>query len=79
LEKLARAGAEIAFMDITIVTEEPKMKPLYDDVKASLNKIFKIGLENISFKSKSHERVGEVGAGKAAMCYAVVTIKRRSK
>lgn len=76
IELLAQNGWEIAFMDATIITEAPKMKPHYDAVKNSLENIFKIGLENISFKSKSHEGVGEIGAGNAAMCHALVTLRR---
>ncbi len=76
LEKLKTHGWDIIHIDATIVTEEPKIKPHYEAVRNSLNNIFKIGLENISFKSKSHERVGEIGAGNAAMCHAVVTVSR---
>ncbi|WP_428898534.1 2-C-methyl-D-erythritol 4-phosphate cytidylyltransferase / 2-C-methyl-D-erythritol 2 [Parelusimicrobium proximum] len=76
LEMLKEHGAEIIHIDATIITEEPKMKPLYEDIRHSLNKIFKIGLENISFKSKSHERIGDIGEGKAAMCHTVVTIRK---
>lgn len=70
--------AEIVHIDATIITEEPKMKPHYETVKNSLNRIFGIGLNNISFKSKSHEKVGEIGRGEAAMCHAVATLKIRS-
>ena len=34
-----------------------------------------IPLENISLKSKSHEHVGEIGRGEAAMCHAMATVK----
>ncbi|WP_424244832.1 2-C-methyl-D-erythritol 4-phosphate cytidylyltransferase/2-C-methyl-D-erythritol 2 [Elusimicrobium posterum] len=75
LDVLKEHKAKIVHIDATIITEEPKMKPHYAAVKESLNKIFNIGLENISFKSKSHEKVGEIGAGNAAMCQAVVTVE----
>lgn len=78
LEIVKEHNAEVVHMDITVVTEEPKMKPHYDTVRQSLDRIFGIGLENISFKSKSHEKVGEIGRGEAAMCHAVATLKIRS-
>lgn len=53
------------------------MRPYYDVVRKSLNKIFGIGLQNISFKAKSHEGLGEVGRGEAMVCHAVVTVKAR--
>lgn len=72
--------AEIVHLDATIITEEPKIKPHYETVRKSLSNVFEIPLENISFKSKSHEHVGEIGRGEAAMCHAVATLKiRRQK
>lgn len=74
IEMLKEKNITIEYMDVTLVTEEPKIKPLYSAVRESLESIFKIGLENISFKAKSHEGVDAVGAGGAAKCYALVGI-----
>jgi len=74
LEVLKQRGAQIVHIDCTVVAEEPKMRPHYEAVRKSLNKIFQIGLENISFKAKSHEGMGEIGRGEAMACHAVVTI-----
>lgn len=78
LEIVRSHHAEIEHMDATIITEEPKMKPHYETVRKSLSAVFEIPLERISFKSKSHEHVGEIGRGEAAMCQAVATLKIRS-
>jgi 2-C-methyl-D-erythritol 2,4-cyclodiphosphate synthase len=75
VEILKGKRAEIKHIDCTIVAEEPKMRPHYERVRKSLNKIFQIGMENISFKAKSHEGLGEIGRGEAMSCYAAVTIK----
>jgi len=77
LEVLEEKQAKITHIDCTLVTEAPKMRPYYDVVRKSLNKIFGIGLQNISFKAKSHEGLGEVGRGEAMVCHAVVTVKAR--
>ena len=71
--------AEIVHLDATIITQEPKIKPHYDAVRSSLAAIFEIPLSQVSFKSKSHEHVGEIGHGEAAMCQAVATVKVRSE
>ena len=71
--------AEIVHIDATIITQEPKIKPHYEAVRASLASIFEIPLTQVSFKSKSHEHVGEIGRGEAAMCHAVATVKVRSE
>ncbi len=78
LEIVRAHHAEIDHMDATIITEEPKMKPHYEAVRQSLSRVFEVPVERISFKSKSHEHVGEIGRGEAAMCQAVATLKIRS-
>ena len=78
LEIVRAHHAEIDHIDATIITQEPKMKPHYDTVRRSLAAVFEMPLEQVSFKSKSHEHVGEIGRGEAAMCHAVATLKLRS-
>ncbi len=67
--------AELVHIDATLITEEPKIKPHYDTIRQSLARVFEIPLQAVSFKSKSHEKVGEIGRGEAAMCQAVATVK----
>jgi 2-C-methyl-D-erythritol 2,4-cyclodiphosphate synthase len=75
LEVVRAHHAQIVHLDATIITQEPKIKPHYDTVRKSLAEVFEMPIENISFKSKSHEHVGEIGRGEAAMCHAVATVK----
>lgn len=75
LETIRARNAEIVHIDATVITQEPKIKPHYDAVRKSLAEVFEIPLECVSFKSKSHEHVGEIGRGEAAMCHAVATVK----
>ena len=79
LEIVRARQAEIEHIDATIITQEPKIKPHYDTIRQSLARVFEIPLENVSFKSKSHEHVGEIGRGEAAMCHAVATVKIRGE
>ena len=75
LEIVRAHKACIEHLDATLITEEPKIKPHYDTIRRSLAKVFEIPLENVSFKSKSHEGVDTIGHGEAAMCQAVATVK----
>ena len=79
LEIVRAHNAQIMHLDATLITQEPKIKPHYEAVRQSLADIFEVPLQNISFKSKSHEHVGEIGRGEAAMCHAVATVKVREK
>lgn len=74
LEMVRANGARLLHIDATLVTQEPKISPHYAQVKKSLAAVFEIDEKNVSFKSKSHEHVGEIGRGEAAMCHAVATL-----
>lgn len=67
-------GAALAHIDVTLITQEPKISPHYAAVRKSLAEIFEMDEKDVSFKSKSHEHVGEIGRGEAAMCHAVATL-----
>jgi len=71
LKRLQAAGGSIANLDVTIVAEEPKMKPHYKAFRASLAEIFSLPLERVNVKAKSHEGLGEIGQGLAIACHAV--------
>ena len=77
MEMLKERDAQIVHMDITIVAEEPKIKPHYEAVRKSLDGIFATGLKNISVKSKSNEGLGEIGRGEARACFCPATVKVR--
>ncbi len=74
LELARQHQAQIVHIDATLITQEPKISPHYPAVRASLAKIFEIQEKDVSFKSKSHEHVGEIGRAEAAMCQAVVSL-----
>ena len=74
LEIVKEKGAQLVHIDATLITQEPKISPHYAAVRASLARIFQLEEKNVSFKSKSHEHVGEIGRGEAAMCQAVATV-----
>lgn len=69
-------GATIVNMDVTIVAEEPKMKPLYPVLRESLSRIFSLPLQDVSIKAKTHEALDSVGERKAIECYAAVSVVR---
>lgn len=79
LEIVRQQGARIVHIDATLVTQEPKISPHYAAVRASLAEIFEMDEKDVSFKSKSHERVGEIGRGEAAMCHAAATVMTGEK
>lgn len=74
LEILASKKARIVNIDVTIVAEEPKLKPHYENIRDSVARIFKLDKSDVSVKAKSREGLGEVGRGDAVVCYAAVSV-----
>jgi len=74
MEIMKKHQARLTHMDVTLVTQEPKISPHYAAVRASLATIFNMDEQDVSFKSKSHEHVDTIGRGEAAECFAQVTL-----
>ena len=74
LRRLAAAGGTLANLDVTIVAEEPRMKPHYKAFRASLAEVFGLAVERVNVKAKSHEGLGDIGAGLAIACHAVAAV-----
>lgn len=74
MAKVITAGATLSNLDVTLIAEEPKMKPHYEAFKGSLAHIFGVPVERLNLKAKSHEGLGEIGRGEAIACHAVATL-----
>ena len=74
LEILKERKASIVNVDATIVAEEPKLKPHYDNIRKSISRILQLELDNVSIKAKSREGLGDIGHGEAIVCYAVASV-----
>ncbi len=74
LEVLAARKAGIVNVDITILAEEPKLKPYYDAIRDSVAGILKMDRADVSIKAKSREGLGDIGHGEAIVCYAVASV-----
>ena len=74
LEILKEKKATIVNIDATILAEEPKLKPHYENIRKSVARILKLDLDNVSIKAKSREGLGDIGHGEAIVCYAVASV-----
>ncbi|MCM2267763.1 MAG: 2-C-methyl-D-erythritol 4-phosphate cytidylyltransferase [Elusimicrobiales bacterium] len=74
LEVMAAKKARIINVDITIVAEEPKLKPHYEPIRDSVARILKLDKGDVSVKAKSREGLGDIGHGEAMVCYAAVSV-----
>ncbi len=74
LAKTAAFGGEIVHLDATLIAEEPKLKPHYEKLKASLSALFQLPESRVSLKAKSNEGLDAIGRGEAIACHAVATV-----
>ena len=74
VEILAAKKATVINIDVTILAEEPKLKPHYENIRNSVAKIFGLAREDVSVKAKSREGLGDIGHGEAIVCYAVASV-----
>ena len=77
IAKAVEAGAEIVHLDVTLIAEEPKLKPHYSLMKDSIAALFKLPASRVSLKAKSHEGLDAIGRGEAISCHAVATVLAR--
>ena len=77
LQKTAAFGGEIIHLDATLIAEEPKLKPHYEKLKASLAALFQLPESRVSLKAKSNEGLDAIGRGEAIACHAVATVLTR--
>ena len=77
VETAQRAGGEIVHLDVTLIAEEPKLKPHYEALKNSVAEIFRLPTARVSLKAKTHEGLDSIGRGEAISCHAVATVRAR--
>jgi len=73
-ELIQEHGYNIGNIDITIITEQPKLAPYIHLMRDSLSNILHINQKRISVKAKTNEQLDAVGRGEAIAAQAIVMI-----
>ncbi len=69
---------ELANADITIVMQEPKLRPYIDKMRTEIAKALRCSEENISVKATTSERLGFAGRGEGVEAFATVLLRRKA-
>ena len=69
-------GYEINNIDTTVIIESPRLKAYIPQMCANIAADLDIATTQINIKAKTHEGIGDVGAGNAAIAKAVVLLIR---
>ncbi len=75
-EKILEKNYKIVNLDSNIIAQEPKMMPYIPKMRETLDKVLKIGQENISIKAKTNEKMDAVGQKLAIEAHAIVLLKK---
>ena len=76
--RLKDHGYGIGNVDITIVAQEPKMKPFIPQMKENLCRDMECGLDAVSVKATTEEHLGFTGRKEGIAAYAVALIIRKT-
>lgn len=75
LRLLGEKGYRPVSVDTVLIIERPKLAPHAEAIRRTLAAALRIPPDNINFKAKTAEGMGEIGRGEAASAYAVAVIE----
>lgn len=78
LRDVTGAGWAVVNVDVTIVTEKPKMTPYKPRMRQRLAELLALPPERVNIKAKTSEGVDAVGEGLAISAYAIVGLGRKT-
>jgi 2-C-methyl-D-erythritol 2,4-cyclodiphosphate synthase len=70
-----QSGYRIVNVDSTVILERPKLKDYRQPIRHRLAEALGLGIDQVSVKFKTAEKVGPVGEGRSAESQAVVTLE----
>ena len=74
VSEILRMGFSVVNVDVTVITEQPKIGPFRDRIRDSLSRALGVSSERVSVKAKTNEGMGWIGSGEGLACIAVATI-----
>jgi 2-C-methyl-D-erythritol 2,4-cyclodiphosphate synthase len=68
-------GYRATFVDAMLIAEAPKIAPYRQAMRVNIAQALKIGIEEVSVKATTNERLGTIGRGEGIAAMAVVTVE----
>ncbi len=75
-ERLRAAGWQVGNVDITVITQAPKIGPHRDAMRERLSGVLGVRVDDVSVKGKTNEGMGWIGRGDGLAVISVATIVR---
>jgi 2-C-methyl-D-erythritol 2,4-cyclodiphosphate synthase len=74
---MSKLGAwSVVNVDLTLVSERPKVAPFRDQIRANISKLLEIDVSRVGFKATTKEGLGAIGRGEGMEAYAVVLLRK---
>jgi 2-C-methyl-D-erythritol 2,4-cyclodiphosphate synthase len=77
VRRVAAAGYSVRNVDVSVITESPRIGPQREKMKARLAAALGIDSAAVSVKGKTNEGMGWIGRKEGLACIAVATLGRR--
>ena len=74
MERLSVAGFRIGNVDVTVIAQVPKLAPYIPQMRENLARRLKVGMDRLSVKATTEEKLGLTGAGEGIAAHAVCLI-----
>ncbi|MCU0422086.1 MAG: 2-C-methyl-D-erythritol 2,4-cyclodiphosphate synthase [Bacteroidia bacterium] len=76
IELIGEKGYTVVNIDSTLVLEKPKIMPYVEQMRACIADICKIGIDDVSVKATTNEKMGFIGRQEGVTAYAVVLLSK---
>ncbi len=73
--RISAAGYRIVNLDVTVVTEAPKLAPHTEAMRSSLAQVLALPPSAVSIKAKTNEGMDAVGAGQGLQVFAIAALE----
>ena len=79
VELLEQKGFSVGNVDVTVVAQRPKLAPYVAAMRENLARRLKVGLDRVSVKATTEERLGFTGRGEGIAAQAVCLVREETK
>lgn len=76
MDLIRKQGYDLVNCDITICAEAPKFRPYIDEMRATLAEVMNTGIENVSVKATTTEKLGFTGRREGISAMAVCLLHK---
>jgi 2-C-methyl-D-erythritol 2,4-cyclodiphosphate synthase len=75
-DRLRRRGVRVVNVDSTVIAERPKIAPHSDAMRRNMARVMGIGVDQVSVKATTAEKMGALGRAEGVAVMAIATVER---